>query len=96
MLERFQLDVGLADKVDGLHETLHALPHVHHGGVLLLGVGRRERDLVIVEDLHDVCLADWVFLELELVHLFVVRVGQAQRGEKLADDDRLGPLSELL
>ena len=31
MLELFQLDIGSANYIDGLHEPLHAFPHVRDG-----------------------------------------------------------------
>ena len=96
MLKLLELNVHLANDIDGFHKTFHSLPHIGNWCFDLVLERGREGDLMIAQNLANFLISGWMLLQLELVHATIVRVGLAQGREKLADYGRLWAYFELI
>ena len=96
VLELFEFDASAADHVEGLHETLHALPHVVYRILQLMSHLCSQGDFVLAQGLAHLGAARRVLLQAQLVQGTLVRIGLTKHGEELSDNCRLGSHLKLI
>ena len=95
VLEEKQLRAAASNHINGLHESLHALPHVGDGHLELVAKLGRQRHLVIAEHFADLGLARWMLTQVHLLHVALVGVRVTQEREQLTDLDCFRPHVQL-